>query len=164
MVKELPGRGTRRVRESLPLPSCLGRTPRLPNVVAVALALWMMVPAGVAQAQSRSIEELLRNSYTPARDFAHVKECYRELLTRELPNLSESQYASFDTAISVFADTLPSIAARRKEASKRKVVRDASILAVLTNRADSVQFKKNSATEEKWWFSGACNGKPIPRR
>lgn len=146
------------------MPSCGGGTLRAPIVVAVALALWMMVPAGVAQAQSRSIEELLRDSYSPARDFAHLKECYREVLTRELPNLSESQYASFDTAISVFTDTLPSRAARRKEASKRKVVRDASILTVLTNRADSMQFKKNSATEQKWWFSGACNGKPIPRR
>lgn len=134
------------------------------TVTAVALVLGMLVPAGVAQAQSRSVEELLRDAYTPARDFAHLKECYRVVLTRELPNLSESQYASIDSAISVLTDTLPSRAARRRDAPKRKVDRDVSILAVLTNRADSVQFKKNSATEEKWWFSGACNGKPIPRR
>ena len=111
------------------------------------------------------MERLLAGAYNPAETFEQLLQCTLRQLTQEmLPRLTADQISTFQRAIAVYADTLPSLQARRREAPERQRVRDSTIRSVLLTRVDSAQFAKNVHSRQQWWAAGNCNGKPVPRR
>jgi hypothetical protein len=106
--------------------------------------------------QRERIDELLRDSYRPARSREQMLDCHYRALTREL-ELSDQQERVLRIAIDEFRKQ-PEPRPGSREFARRFAVRDSVALLVLTTSADSAQYRRNSATEERWFQARNCNG------
>lgn len=106
--------------------------------------------------QRERIDELLRDSYRPARSREQMLDCHYRALSRDLV-LSREQERVWRAAIDEFRKQ-PDPRPRTKEFARRFAVRDSVALLVLTTGADSAQYRRNAQTEQRWFQDRNCNG------
>lgn len=134
----------------------------LAGLVAVCLVATSLSAPRMARAQTMGSNEKLElppGTYFPARDRAHLVECYERALTVKL-SLDAEQRAVLLDAIEKYHPANRGQRPPIAEIYKAKRVRDATVLAHIRTAADSAQYKKNSSREQQWFQAGNCNGKP----
>ncbi|MBX3134196.1 MAG: hypothetical protein KF689_12515 [Gemmatimonadaceae bacterium] len=126
-----------------------------------SLICGLILPARTATAQSglsqERIDELMRGSYRPASSPEQMQDCHFRALTRGI-ELDADQEARIRAVIALFRRA-PNPAAGSREWTLRFAERDSSALSVLTQRADSIRYRRNAQSERAWFSAGNCNGR-----
>lgn len=135
------------------------------NPLALAtLALVILSASAEAQTtRQEEIERLLEGAYNPPSNEAQLRSCKFTALTRNM-SLDEERSNAVRRAIFIERPIVPRSRLRWEEARAVIRSRDSALLQAMPTARDSAQMRRNIDGEGAWWASGACNGKPIPRR
>jgi hypothetical protein len=135
------------------------------NPLALAtLALAILSASSEAQTtRGEEIERLLEGAYNPPSTEAQLRSCKFTALTRDL-TLDDERSSAVRRAILIERPIDPPPRLRWEEARAVIRSRDSALFEAMPTARDSAKMKRNIDGEGAWWASGACNGKPIPRR
>ncbi len=113
--------------------------------------------------RQEDIARILEGAYNPPANESQLRSCKYTALTRGLL-LDSGRSDAVRRAILIERPIEPRTRLRWEESRALMRARDSALLAAMPGRNDSARMQRNIESEAGWWASGACNGKPVPRR
>jgi hypothetical protein len=137
---------------------------RILSYVALTVAALLSPSAVEAQPDRREeLERIMERAYNAPESEQQLRECKFTALSRSL-RLDQRQATIIRDAILIERPDQPRARMNWEQARAMLRSRDSALLSAMRTPRDSARLRQNIDGESQWWASGACNGKPIPRR